>query len=275
MVEINVVVSALAGAGSFFSPCILPILPAFISYLSGTTLHEVQNSNNNSSNTINTITTTTAPTSGGSAAAAKQSLTVKRSTRLNIFLNTVYFVLGFSLVFAVLGVILNSILVNVGIGFQSALQSIGGVVIILFGAYLILSTKLRRLNFEKKMTKLPRFKTSYITSFVFGAAFAAGWTPCVGPILGSTFTLAATAPGAAYNSLLAYSLGLGIPFLITGAFFSQATGLIRRMVKYLKYFNPIMGAVLIILGILVFTNQLALLGNFPLANQVINLERGF
>lgn len=275
MVEINVVVSALAGAGSFFSPCILPILPAFISYLSGTTLHEVQNSNNNSSNTI--TTTTTAATSGGSAAAAaaKQSLTVKRSTRLNIFLNTVYFVLGFSLVFAVLGVILNSVLVTVGIGFQSALQSIGGVVIILFGAYLILSTKLRRLNFEKKMTKLPRFKTSYITSFVFGAAFAAGWTPCVGPILGSTFTLAATAPGAAYNSLLAYSLGLGIPFLITGAFFSQATGLIRRMVKYLKYFNPIMGAVLIILGILVFTNQLALLGNFPLANQVINLERGF
>jgi cytochrome c-type biogenesis protein len=275
VVEINVIVSALAGAGSFFSPCILPILPAFISYLSGTTLHEVQNSNTNN----NTITTTT---SGGSvaaaaaaAAAAKQSLTVKRSTRLNIFLNTVYFVLGFSLVFAVLGVILNSVLVTVGIGFQSALQSIGGVVIILFGAYLILSTKLRRLNFEKKMTKLPRFKTSYITSFVFGAAFAAGWTPCVGPILGSTFTLAATAPGAAYNSLLAYSLGLGIPFLITGAFFSQATGLIRRMVKYLKYFNPIMGAVLIILGILVFTNQLALLGNFPLANQVINLERGF
>lgn len=271
VVEINVIVSALAGAGSFFSPCILPILPAFISYLSGTTLHEVQNSNNN-----NTITTTTSRGSAAAAAAAaEQSLTVKRSTRLNIFLNTVYFVLGFSLVFAVLGVILNSVLVTVGIGFQSTLQSIGGVVIILFGAYLILSTKLRRLNFEKKMTKLPRFKTSYITSFVFGAAFAAGWTPCVGPILGSTFTLAATAPGAAYNSLLAYSLGLGIPFLITGAFFSQATGLIRRMVKYLKYFNPIMGAVLIILGILVFTNQLALLGNFPLANQVINLERGF
>ena len=281
VVEINVVVSALAGAGSFFSPCILPILPAFISYLSGTTLHEVQSSSyNNNNNSNNTNTTTATTNDGGSAATTtttttKQSLTVKKSTRLNIFLNTVYFVLGFSLVFAVLGVILNSVLATVGIGFQSALQSIGGVVIVLFGAYLILSTKLRRLNFEKKMTKLPRFKTSYITSFVFGAAFAAGWTPCVGPILGSTFTLAATAPGAAYNSLLAYSLGLGIPFLITGAFFSQATGLIRRMVKYLKYFNPIMGAVLIILGILVFTNQLALLGNFPLANQVISLERGF
>ena len=278
VVEINVVVSALAGAGSFFSPCILPILPAFISYLSGTTLHEVQSSsssyNSNGNNTINTTATNT-DRGPATTTTTKQPLTVKKSTRLNIFLNTVYFVLGFSLVFAVLGVILNSVLATVGIGFQSALQSIGGVVIVLFGAYLILSTKLRRLNFEKKMTKLPRFKTSYITSFVFGATFAAGWTPCVGPILGSTFTLAATAPGAAYNSLLAYSLGLGIPFLITGAFFSQATGLIRRMVKYLKYFNPIMGAVLIILGILVFTNQLALLGNFPLANQVISLERGF
>lgn len=250
MVETSVLVSALAGAGSFFSPCILPIVPAFISYLSGTTLSEVQNA-------------------GDGAQVA-----VKRMTRLNIFLNTVYFVLGFSLVFAVLGVIFNSVLANVGTGFQGTLQSIGGVVIIAFGAYLVLATKFRSLNFEKRMTKIPRFKTSYLTSFVFGAAFASGWTPCVGPILGSTLTLAATSPGAAYNSLLAYALGLGIPFLVTGAFFSQATGLIRRMVKYLKYFNPIMGAILIALGILVFTNQLSVVASFPLANEIVNLERG-
>ena len=253
VVEVNVLVSALAGAGSFFSPCILPILPAFISYLSGTTLNELQSNN-----------------AGGSGRA----VSIKKATRLNIFLNTVYFVLGFSLVFAVLGVVLNSILVTAGIGFQSTLATVGGIVIIAFGFYLILSTRLRKLNFEKRMTSLPKFKTSYITSFVFGAAFAAGWTPCVGPILGSTLTLAATAPGAAYNSLLAYSLGLGIPFLITGAFFSQATGIIRRMVKHLKYFNLVMGGMLIVLGILVFTNNLSLLGNFPLANQIINLERG-
>jgi len=252
VVEANILVSALAGAGSFFSPCILPILPAFISYLSGTTINEVRDLAN--SNTTGHV------------------LTVRKSARLNIFLNTVYFVLGFSLVFAVLGVILNSVLSTIGIGFQSTLQTIGGIVIVSFGAYLILSTKLKSLNFEKKMTKIPRFKTSYITSFVFGAAFAAGWTPCVGPILGSTFTLAATAPGVAYNSLLAYAMGLGVPFLITGAFFSQATGIIQRMVKYLKYFNPAMGAMLIILGILVFTNQLSLLGNFPLANEIVNFE---
>jgi cytochrome c-type biogenesis protein len=251
LVETSVLVSALAGAGSFFSPCILPIIPAFVSYLSGTTLSEIQGQN-----------------TGGTSVA------VKKSVRLNIFLNTVYFVLGFSLVFAVLGVILNSFLANIGSGFQSTFQTIGGGVIIAFGVYLILSTKIRALNFERRMTNLPRFKTTYLTSFVFGAAFASGWTPCVGPILGTTLTLAATSPGAAYNSLLAYSLGLGVPFLITGAFFSQSTKIIKKMVKHLKYFNPIMGAVLIILGILVLTNQLSIIGNFPLANEIINLERG-
>jgi len=254
LVETSVLVSALAGAGSFFSPCILPIVPAFVSYLSGTTLSEVQNQDKSSE--------------------GQSQVTVKRMTRLNIFLNTVYFVLGFSLVFAVLGVIFNSVLVNAGTGFQGTLQWIGGIVIVGFGAYLILSTKFRQLNFEKRMTNLPRFKTTYLTSFVFGAAFASGWTPCVGPILGSTLTLAATSPGAAYNSLLAYALGLGVPFLITGVFFSQATGIIRKMVKHLKYFNPIMGAVLIVLGILVFTNQLSLIASFPLTENIINLERG-
>lgn len=254
MVETGVLVSALAGVGSFFSPCILPIIPAFVSYLSGTTLSEIQSQNQGTGGT---------------------SVAVKKSTRLNIFLNTVYFVLGFSLVFAVLGVILNSLLINVGTSFQATFQTIGGSVIIAFGAYLILSSKIRVLNFERRMTHIPRFKTTYLTSFMFGAAFASGWTPCVGPILGTTLTLAATSPGAAYNSLLAYSLGLGVPFLITGAFFSQSTRVIKKMIKHLKYFNPIMGAILIILGILVLTNQLSMIGNFPLANEIINLERGF
>jgi cytochrome c-type biogenesis protein len=253
LVETSVLISALAGAGSFFSPCILPIIPAFVSYLSGTVLTEIQSQNQS----LNSA-----------------SVAMKKSTRLNIFLNTVYFVLGFSLVFAIMGVVLNSFLVNIGTGFQTTFQLIGGAVIIAFGGYLILSMKLRVLNFEKRMRNLPHFKTTYLTSFVFGAAFASGWTPCVGPILGTTLTLAATSPGAAYNSLLAYSLGLGVPFLITGAFFSQSTKIIRKMVKHLKYFNPLMGAILILLGILVLTNQLSIIGNFPLANEIINLQGG-
>jgi cytochrome c-type biogenesis protein len=269
VVEANILVSALAGAGSFFSPCILPILPAFISYLSGATLNEIKNNTTKDTDGNNNSNTNTT-----NATMPSRVLTVQKKIRINIFLNTVYFVLGFSLVFAVLGVVLNSILVNTGAGFQNFLTTAGGIIIIGFGLYLIFSTRIRRLNFERRMTSLPKFKTSYITSFVFGAAFAAGWTPCVGPILGSTLTLAATQPGAAYNALLAYSLGLGVPFLITGAFFSQATGIIRKMVKHLKYFNLAMGSLLIILGILVFTNNLSLLGNFPLAEQVLNLERG-
>jgi cytochrome c-type biogenesis protein len=249
----SILISALAGVGSFFSPCILPIIPAFVSYLSGTIITEIQSQNQ----TLNSA-----------------SVAMKKSTRLNIFLNTVYFVLGFSLVFAIMGVVLNSFLANIGTGFQSTFQLIGGAVIIAFGGYLILSMKLRILNFEKRMSNLPRFKTTYLTSFVFGAAFASGWTPCVGPILGTTLTLAATSPGAAYNSLLAYSLGLGVPFLITGAFFSQSTKIIRKMVKHLKYFNPLMGAILIVLGILVLTNQLSIIGNFPFANEIINLQGG-
>jgi cytochrome c-type biogenesis protein len=249
LVEGSVLISALAGAGSFFSPCILPIIPAFVSYLSGTVLTELQGENQ-------------------SVTGASASL--KKSTRLNIFLNTTYFVLGFSFVFAMIGVLLNSFLANVGTSFQTTFQSIGGAAIIAFGAYLILSMKLRILNFERTLRNVPRFKTTYLTSFVFGAAFASGWTPCVGPILGTTLTLAATSPGAAYNSLLAYSLGLGVPFLITGAFFSQSTKVIRKMTKHLRYFNPIMGAILIVLGILILTNQLSIIGNFPLANEIIN-----
>jgi cytochrome c-type biogenesis protein len=275
MAEISIIVSAIAGMGSFFSPCILPILPAFISYLSGTTLNEIGNINDRKTSSFdNEKTTTTTTTTIDTINSNKKSLSLHKSTRLNIFLNTIYFVLGFSLIFAVLGVALNSVLVNVGTGFQNTLQIIGGIVIISFGVFLILSSKINNLNFERKLTRIPKFKTSYITSFVFGIAFAAGWTPCVGPILGSTFTLAATSPGEAYNLLLAYSLGLGTPFLITAAFFSRATGLLKKMLKYLKYFNPVMGAFLIILGILIFTNQLNILGNFPLANEIINLERG-
>lgn len=282
MVEINILVSALAGVGSFLSPCILPILPAFLSYLGGTAANEAQNSESSKqSQTVLYV-------EGERSSENKFQTNIKTDTkgnnrfvfekkshvRLNIFLNTIYFVLGFSLIFSVLGVILNSVLSTVGNTFQSSLTAVGGLVIIGFGIYLIVSIKLRRLNFEKKLTKLPKFKTSYITSFVFGAAFAAGWTPCVGPILGSTFALASTAPGAAFNSLLAYSLGLGIPFLITGAFFAQSTKLIRKITKHLKYFNPVMGAILIVLGVLLFTNQLSLVGNFPLANEIINLQEG-
>ena len=111
---------------------------------------------------------------------------------------------------------------------------------------MLLSTKIRSLNIEKKF--FPKSsKTSYPMSFVFGLAFAVGWTPCVGPILGTILTLAATTPSLSFSLLLAYSLGLGIPFILMGVFFSRATRLIRSMTKHFKYYNVILGGFIILL----------------------------
>jgi cytochrome c-type biogenesis protein len=142
------------------------------------------------------------------------------------------------------------------------------IIIIGFGIFLLLASKINKLNIEKKFIP-KRSKASYPLSFVFGLAFAAGWTPCVGPILGTILTLAATTPSVAFNLLLVYSLGLGIPFILIGIFFSRANKIIRSMSKHLKYYNLILGGFIIILGVLVFTNQLAYIANFPLLNELL------
>ena len=149
-------------------------------------------------------------------------------------------------------------------------RSVGGIIIIGFGIFLLLSTKISKLNMEKKFFP-KRSKASYPMSFVFGLAFAAGWTPCVGPILGSILTLAATTPSVAFNLLLVYSLGLGIPFILIGVFYSRANKIIRSMSRHLKYYNIILGGFIIVLGVLVFTNQLAYIANFPLLNELLLL----
>lgn len=241
MAEVSIAVAVLAGIGSFVAPCILPMIPAFLAYISGTTLYDLNQNNQSKTITIN---------------------------RTNIILNSVFFVLGFSVIFSIMGVIINSTLSNYSGEITEGLNQIGGIVILSFGVFLLLSTKINKLNIEKKF--LPkRSKSSYPMSFVFGVAFAAGWTPCVGPILGTILTLAATTPSIAFNLLLAYSLGLGIPFIMIGIFYSRANRIIRGMSKHLKYYNLVLGGFIIILGILVFTNQLAYIANFPLLNELV------
>jgi cytochrome c-type biogenesis protein len=242
MAELTIFVAVLAGLGSFVAPCILPMIPAFLAYISGTTVTELGSKNG----------------------------TVLSINRVNIVLNTIFFVLGFSIVFSILGVLINSVLSSTASQYIESLNMIGGSIIVAFGVFLLLSTKIRALNVEKKF--FPKnSKSSYPMSFVFGLAFAAGWTPCVGPILGTILTLAATTPSISFSLLLAYSLGLGIPFILMGIFFSRATRVIRSMTKHLKYYNVILGSFIILLGILVFTNQLAYIANFPLLNELILL----
>ena len=244
MVEVTLAVAILAGLGSFVAPCILPMIPAFLAYISGTTLSEINQKQGSKTITIN---------------------------RTKIVLNSVFFVMGFSIVFSTLGVIINSVLSSSVAGeIVESLNQIGGIVIIGFGIFLLLSMRINRLNFEKKFFP-KKSKTIYPMSFIFGLAFAAGWTPCVGPILGTILTLAATTPSVAFNLLLVYSLGLGIPFILMGIFYSRANRAIRIMSKHLKYYNVILGGFIILLGILVFTNQLAYIANFPLLNELLFL----
>jgi len=237
MVEISIIVAFIGGLVSFLSPCMLPIIPGFLAYLAGTSLAE------------------------------------SKSKRRDIFLNSLFFVLGFSLIFAALGVLLNSILSGVAYDVQIWLARIGGGIIIIFGLYLVGLIEIPFLEREYKFKVVGKFKSKYLTSFLFGSALAAGWTPCVGVAFGSILGIAAIEPGLAFYLLLSYSLGLGVPFLLVGLFTSQASNFIAnvtiRHANLFKYVNIVFGIILIILGILAFTQNLNLIANFEPLNRLI------
>ncbi len=232
MVEVSYLVAFLAGIVSFLAPCVLPLVPGFLIYLAGTTTGDA------------------------------------KSRRRDIIIASILFVAGFSVVFSLLGVLLNTILTSVAYGVQLWLSRAGGLIIIFFGLYLTGLIRIGWLEQEHKFS-VKGIKSKYVTSFVFGVAFAAGWTPCVGAALGAILGLAATKPGLAFALLLAYSLGLGLPFIITGLFASQAVAWINKYSKMLKYVNIVFGILLIILGILIFTQTLGLVANLPLLNSFL------
>jgi len=233
MVEPTIVVAFIAGIVSFVSPCVLPLIPGFLAYLSGTS-------------------------------------TGQQGARLKVFLNSIAFVVGFSFIFALLGVLLNTLLERVSYSVQTWLSRLGGVIIILFALYILGLIKISFLEREHKLAVKKKFSVTYVTSFVFGAAFAVGWTPCVSAILGSVFALAVTKPGLGFILLMTYALGLGIPFLLVGLFTTQAANLINKSATVLKYFNIVVGILLLILGILVFTNKLNIVANWFFAASLLS-----
>lgn len=186
-----------------------------------------------------------------------------------IFLASIFFVLGFSLVFSLVGVLLQSVLATVATSVQAWLGRIGGVIIILFGIYLLGLIRIPFLEQEHKLTVKRKFNSMYVTSFIFGAAFAVGWTPCVGAVLGAVLSLAVTQPGTAFFLMLAYSLGLGIPFLLVGLFTNQAQKIIEKYGDAITYLKYIFGVILILLGILVFVNQLSRVANLAFATAFL------
>lgn len=231
MAQLSFFISFIAGIISFFAPCILPIIPAFLGFLAGQKVEE--------------------------------------TSRWKLFGHSFLFVLGFGSVFSIVGVLLNGILANVAYTAQSWLSHVAGVIIILFGFYLLGFIKPEFLQREHKF-KIHKFKSRALTSFLFGAAFAVGWTPCVGAVLGSILALAASMPGSAFGLLLSYSLGLGIPFLVVGIFAQEFIGWIQKHTTFLKYFNIVVGLLIVALGVLVFTNQLSLVaGSFSFLNRFL------
>jgi cytochrome c-type biogenesis protein len=180
-----------------------------------------------------------------------------------IFLNSAFFVLGFTLVFSIVGVLLQTVLSKASLAAIDTVRLVGGSAIVALGVLMIASVRyaIPFFSVEHKI-HVRTFRSSYATSSAFGIAFALGWTPCVGAILGSVYTLAAVSPGLGFLYLMAFSLGLGIPFLLAGAFVSRVSGFLKRTGRFLKYFGIISGLFLVAVGLLVVTNYIGVLQIF-------------
>ena len=235
MNEPTLLIAAAAGVVSFLSPCMLPVIPAFLAQLAGS------------------------------------SLGYDDLRRRDLLSDTVLFVAGFSIVFAGLGVLVNAVLQDAATEVVTWLSRVAGVVVIILGLHLtgLLRIPLLDRDYSMRPSALPaKPKAGRLTSLLFGASFAVAWTPCVGPVLGSTLALAAARPASAFPLLLAYAFGLGLPFLLVGLFPGRAFAFIKRHRWGAHYVHLAFGFVLIGLGVLVFTNKLSLLANFQILNGV-------
>jgi len=216
-------VAFVAGLLSFLAPCCAALLPSFLAYIMGVDLM---------------------------APASKGRLPV------GAFLNVVAFVMGFTVVFVILGSALGYLTQLLG-GSELWLNRFAGGVMILFGLVSLKLIEVPLLEREWRFTPLPRSGLGYVGSLIVGGAFALGWTPCVGPILGGILALAGASASALSGGLLllAYSAGLMLPFLLAGLSVGIVAGLVRRSGPLLHYLSYASGVLLIALGIVIFTNN--------------------
>ncbi len=229
MTEVSYIVAFTAGILSFFSPCVLPLVPAYIANLAGATA-------------IDTKT---------------------RASRIPALLHSIAFVIGFSFIFIVLGASVG-LVGTVVTAHTNLLRQIAGGLIIAFGIFLIAAYKFPWLNYEKRLDLNTARSPSYFRSVLIGAVFAFGWTPCVGPILGAILTLAWSSQQVWEGTvlLIVYSLGLGIPFILIGLLWGYVMPLWRSINRYLGIISILSGLLLIAVGILIFSGNLSWLSQF-------------
>lgn len=212
-----------AGLASFVSPCVLPLVPVYFASLCGPEILD-------------------------------PGADVRR---VPVFLHSLSFVLGFSLIFTVMGSLVG--LAGIVINPNSFLvRMVSGGLLVAFGLFMLAALKVPWLNYERRLAPSLGPTTGYLRSFITGGVFCLAWTPCISPLLGGVLTLAwgsQTAWRGAYL-LAVYSLGLGLPFLVVGAAFSSITPLLRRMNRYSNLVYIVSGVLLIAVGILVLTGRL-------------------
>jgi cytochrome c-type biogenesis protein len=223
----------IAGILTFLAPCTLPLVPGYLGFISGVSPADLDNPEK------------------------------AKNARWQIVKNGLLFILGFSIVFVILGALVG-IAGQALSSYRTALMQIGGIFVIFFGLFMTGVFKLPFLQMDKRM-KMPSWLEvgKPGSSFIIGAIFAFGWTPCVGPILGSVLLLASSTAtiGSAILLLAVFSLGLAVPFILVAIGFSSATKHIKSISRYLNVISIIGGIFLVALGILLLTN------NFPLLIQ--------
>ncbi|MDQ0178512.1 cytochrome c biogenesis CcdA family protein [Bacillus chungangensis] len=214
MTDINIFFALGAGFLSFISPCCLPLYPAFISYITGMSLTELKEEN---------------------AMFRRRSM-----------LHTLFFLIGFSIVFIALG-FTTSFIGDFFNQYQNLIRQLGAIFIVVFGLIVIGVFKPEALMKDRRISFKNR-PTGYLGSSLIGLAFAAGWTPCTGPILGIVITLAATNPSSAMIYMIAYILGFAIPFFILSFFIGKMQWIRKHNVKIVK----IGGMLMVMMGVFLF-----------------------
>ncbi|WP_298836311.1 cytochrome c biogenesis CcdA family protein [Clostridium sp.] len=228
MNDITVLLAFSAGLLSFLSPCVLPLVPAYISYLTGSSIEELKD---------------------GKA---------KFSTLYNSF----GFVLGFSIIFILMGVSITS-LGKLLTTHKDLFRKVGGTLIVVFGLHTLGVFKIKLLYREKRFLYFNKIKGPF-SSVIMGMAFAAGWTPCIGPILSSILIYATSmnSEGKGVLLLIMYSLGLAVPFILTAMAIGSFTKQFRKFSKYLPIVSTISGLLMITMGVMIFMNKLAILSQY-------------
>lgn len=231
--EVTFFVAFTAGLLSFFSPCVLPLIPSYVSFITGFSFEDLRGKIN------------------------------RAHIRKVTIINSLLFILGFSTVFVLMGAS-SSFLGNALLRHQNLVRKIGGALVVFFGLYITGVIKLDFLMRERKLHHLHSKPAGLIGTVFIGMAFAAGWTPCVGPLLGSILATAATSGSVSrgIELLLVYSLGLGIPFFLTSLAINTFLLHFKRINKYMRYITVTGGIFLIIVGVLIFTNSLQILSGF-------------